>query len=196
MNAVRFALRALRKNLGFTVVAIATLALGIDANTEIFGAFYTVLLQPPPYPQPDQLRIVQPVLRADQGPSDILRYWSYPMFEAFSETDHGLEAVAAFTPYARAYNLAGVDAPAACASRWSRPVTSRCWESSRRWAERSFRRKTRFPAKRRWPSSPTLWTGLFGADSARVGRTISLNSIRFTVLGLLVCRVRRTFGSQ
>ena len=56
MNAVRFALRALRKNLGFTVVAIATLALGIDANTEIFGAFYTVLLQPPPYPQPDSLQ--------------------------------------------------------------------------------------------------------------------------------------------
>jgi predicted permease len=53
-----FALRLLRRNLGYTTVAVATLAIGIGANTAIFSVIYAVLLAPMPYPHPEQLVMV------------------------------------------------------------------------------------------------------------------------------------------
>jgi len=52
---LRFALRALRHNLTFTVVVVLTLALGIGANTAVFSVLDSVLLKPLSYPRPEQL---------------------------------------------------------------------------------------------------------------------------------------------
>ncbi len=75
---LRFGARLLRKNPGFTAVAVVTLALGIGANTAIFNVIQTVVLQPLPFADPDQLvwlngRMPQ-TDEAGVSPADFLDY--------------------------------------------------------------------------------------------------------------------------
>src|SRR5690242_21912863 len=63
---LRFGLRTLLKNKGFTIVAVLTLALGIGATTAIFSVVYAVF-EPMPYPHPDQLVMVWTISRGNQN---------------------------------------------------------------------------------------------------------------------------------
>ena len=69
------AIRMLRKQPGFSVIAALTLALGIGATAAVFSLIQGVLLTPPPYEKPDQLMLI-PVRRADGQKMDSPRGWA------------------------------------------------------------------------------------------------------------------------
>ncbi len=88
---LRYALRMLRKNPGFTFVTVFTLALGIGATTAIFGVVYGVLLRPLPYDKPDQIvRLWEVDERAHQ------MYFTDPNFEDLRSQGHSLQGLAEF----------------------------------------------------------------------------------------------------
>jgi len=67
MNDLKIAVRALRKNPGFTLIVVFILALGIGGTTAIFSAVRAVLLRPLAFPEPDQLVRAFNVTRGHRG---------------------------------------------------------------------------------------------------------------------------------
>jgi putative ABC transport system permease protein len=79
---VRFALRSFRKNAGFTVVALLSLMLGIGASIALFSVVYGVLIAPYPYARPNQIWAP-----AVLGPHDALRGWHWYSQREMAEID-------------------------------------------------------------------------------------------------------------
>ena len=88
----RYGLRQLRKNPGFTAVAVLTLALGIGATTAIFSVVYGVLLRPLPYPDPNRIMAVFEVTSKGR-PSRL----ADPNFDDFRDQNRSFQAIAKYT---------------------------------------------------------------------------------------------------
>lgn len=92
VQALRYALRQLRTNPGFTAVALITLALGIGANTAVFSVIYAVLLRPLPFHDPARVVAVmttEPNRRDDIGVA-------YPAFMDWRSRNHVFDGLSAF----------------------------------------------------------------------------------------------------
>ncbi|HET9791133.1 MAG TPA: permease prefix domain 1-containing protein, partial [Candidatus Angelobacter sp.] len=98
---LRYGMRMLRRNPGFTIVAVITLALGIGANTAIFSVVNGVLLNPLPFPRPEQLITVHESKANFQYGSV-----SYPNFRDWQKNNRVFSALAARRSYA--FSLTGM----------------------------------------------------------------------------------------
>jgi putative ABC transport system permease protein len=102
LQDLRYALRVLLKNPGFTLVAVLTLALGIGANTAIFSVVNTVLLKPLPYPQPDSLVKVWTHFTGIGLPND-QNWFSAPEFRDVQQQNRSFSGLTVISP--GIYNL-------------------------------------------------------------------------------------------
>jgi predicted permease len=104
LQDIRYGLRVLAKNPGFTAIAILTLALGIGANTALFSVVNGVLLNPLPFPNPDELVAVYA-----SSPTSEQNSISYPNFLDWQKENHSFVQLGAFR--SDDYNMVGAGEP-------------------------------------------------------------------------------------
>jgi predicted permease len=177
---VRYALRTLRKNPGFTAVAVLTLALGIGANTAIFSIVYAVLLKPLPYAEPEQLFNVY-----EAQPQEGVKGtgWSYPNFVELRGDNHIFSEIAGSQQHQ--LTLTGRGEPTVVNSSVVTPELFSVL-GAKPLAGRTFLSEEGRPGA---PAvvilSETLWRSSFGADPNIVGSSITLDKRPFTVVGIM-----------
>src|SRR5215211_4004463 len=91
---LRYAVRSLIKNPGFTAVAVACLSLGIGVNATIFSVIDGVILRPTPYPEPERLVVIQ---SRNQEERIAFGSLSYPDFKDLRDAASTIESIGAFT---------------------------------------------------------------------------------------------------
>lgn len=190
LQDVRFGLRMLRKNPGFTAVAVLTLALGIGANTAIFSIVDAVLLRAFPYPHADQLVLV---FDAPLKQPDAISAMSYRDFEECREQNRVFSEMAgnAFHDL----TLTGKGEPTIVNTA---DVTPEIFSllGVKPLAGRAF-----LPAdgKRGAPAvamvSENLWRARFGSNPKLIGQSINLDMRAFTVVGILPASFRYPDGA-
>ena len=178
MTDLKFALRQLLKNPGFTAVAVLTLAVGIGATTAVFSIVDAVLLKPLPYDQPGQL------VQVWEAPGPGRRNWVSP--GAFLDwREHGKVFADISLLENRELNLTGEGKPeringvAMSANGLkilrAQPVLGRVFA-----AEEDQPGKDQVVML-----SHGFWQRRFGGETSIVGRTIRLNDQSHTVIGVM-----------
>ena len=177
---LRYGLRMLLKNPGFTIVAIIALALGIGANTAIFSVVNTVLLRPLPYKDPDRLVMVWEDNSKQGFPRDTP---AAAYYIDWRNQNHVFEGMAAMVELS--FNLTGAGDPERIdGQRVSANLFSLLGVEPQ--LGRAFLPEEDRPgANHVVIISHGLWQRQFGADPAIIGKPINLNGESFTVVGVM-----------
>jgi putative ABC transport system permease protein len=176
---LRFGLRMLMKNPGFTLVAALTLALGIGANTAIFSVVNALILRPLPYPDSERLVWVEEVSKKT---NDSQPAWGAHFLD-WQENSQTLESIAAQDGGTRTLSGAGdperVGVGEISASflplLGAQPLPP----------GRNFTSAEDSPGGERVAIlSHALWLRRYNGDQGIVGRSVTLNDANFTVIGV------------
>ena len=176
----RYALRMLGKNAGLTVVMVASLAIGIGANSAIFSVVDALLLRPLPYPQPERLANVW--LRSPG--LGIFRDWPSPgQFIDLQKENHSFEEMA--LAQSRTHSLTAREQPERINGLRAQS-TLLPMLGAKPLMGRLFLPEEDRPGK---PDAAILseraWWRLFNADPAVVGKSITLDGKPYIVAGVL-----------
>jgi putative ABC transport system permease protein len=179
LQDLRFGLRMLWKNPGFTIVAVLALALGIGANSAIFSVVNAVLLQPLPYKNPDALVMVWDDQTHLGFPKDTP---SPANFLDWREQNTVFEGMAALAE--RSFNLTGVGEPERLDGR---RVSANFFSllGVEPQLGRGFTPEEDKPGIRVVILGHAMWQRRFGGDPGVIGRAINLNGEVYTVVGVM-----------
>ncbi|HMD32979.1 MAG TPA: ABC transporter permease [Candidatus Acidoferrales bacterium] len=176
---VRYALRMLRKNPGFTAVSIITLALGIGANAAIFSLMDAVLLSPLPVRNPEELVLIS---TADSE-SQVTNSFSYPMYLDLRDKNDAFAGVIARGGAQFNLNYRGVNEKVR-----GELVSGNYYDvlGVRPWIGRLFTQQDDvIPGGHAVVViSFGFWQRRFGSDPGVIGQTILLNEHPMTVVGV------------
>lgn len=182
---LRYGLRMLVKNPGFTAVAVIALALGIGANTAIFSVVNTVLLRPLPYKDPERLVMVFEDSRAHGYPRDTPTTANYIDWRDQNQVFESIAAIASAS-----FNLTGVGDPERLVGcRVSASLFPLLGVSPQlgRWFTPDEDQAGANPVV---IMSHRLWQRRFGGDPNLVGKSLTLNGRSTTVVGIMPADLR------
>ncbi len=174
---IRYALRTLIRTPAFSALAIATLAIGIGANTTIFSAVRAVLLRPLPYPEPQELIQGLWIWRSDTGSA-----YSAPDFLDLRRENTTLAGLAAMNGVSYALTEVGDAEQIPSADVTGDFFTLLGIKPA---LGRALLPSDDVPNARVAVMSHALWTRRFGGDPALVGRTIRLDGEAYEVVGIM-----------
>lgn len=175
---IRFGLRWLRRNPGFTAVVAITLALGIGANTAIFSYVDAVILEPLPYPHPERIVLVREQSRRE-GWSEI----SAPDFIGW-EHENTVFTAMAVENWGRK-TLTNARVPEDLSYDAVTPGYFKVF-GIKPFLGRSFAPDEDQQGKQHVVIlKHSTWQAVFGADPKIIGRSIHLNGVPYTVIGVM-----------
>jgi putative ABC transport system permease protein len=178
LQDIRFGLRVLAKNPGFTAIAVLTLALGIGANTAIFSVVNAVLLRPLPFAHSNRIVSIGESLPGFSSTMPM----NAPDYRTFSERQRSFEALAVYGN--RHFDLTGEGRPERVqGARISSGLFPLLGVAPR--MGRSFTSEEEPAGHNLVILSDGLWKRHFGSDPNIVGRTVALDRIPFTVVGVM-----------
>ncbi|HEX8764715.1 MAG TPA: ABC transporter permease [Candidatus Acidoferrum sp.] len=194
-----FAVRTLRKNPGFTAIAVLTLALGIAVNATMFSLVSAFLLRRPPGREPSRVVAISGISPAQSFQSD-LNGVSAPNYLAWREANHVFAEIAAADEYrlvsltAQAENTGGqltaTGRPEALGASAVSPNYFRVLGVSPQFGRTFAEGEDHAGHEHVAVLSHELWVRRFGSDVSLIGGTIRLNRENYTVIGVMPANFR------